>query len=136
MRAMKYKDIEDVNSLLQNSFEEEYSSMNIDTAHRLKYMKRGYLLEKIASLLFKDYNKVPLVEITPGIQEFQVVQENQDLIKIFVVKDDKYSLQEEKKMVKRLKELFRENITIGIEYKDKIPRKKGKLRIVYSKVDH
>lgn len=58
MRAMKYKDIEDVNNLLQNSFEEEYSSMNIDTARRLKYMKRGYILEKIVSLLFKEYNKV------------------------------------------------------------------------------
>lgn len=57
IRDMKYRDIEDVNTLLQDSFEEEYAHMNIDTVHRLKYMKRGYILEKVVSSLVKNYDK-------------------------------------------------------------------------------
>jgi len=58
IREMKYKDIEEVNTLLQEAFEEKYFEMNIDTARRLKHMKRGYILEKLASLLFAGYSKV------------------------------------------------------------------------------
>lgn len=57
MREMKYRDIEDVNTLLQESFEEEYAEMNIDTARRLKYMKRGYILERLVSLVVTGYKK-------------------------------------------------------------------------------
>lgn len=58
MREMKYKDIEDVNTLLQESFEEEYAEMGIDTARRLKYMKRGYILEQLVSFICTGYTKV------------------------------------------------------------------------------
>ncbi len=77
---------------------------------------------------------VPLVEITPGIEEFQIIQETRDQVRILMVKDDTYSIKEEEKMIKRLKDLFREDLTIETEYTEEIPRKKGKLRIVYSKV--
>ena len=78
---------------------------------------------------------VPLVEITPGLEEFQVVQKTCNLVTISVVKNDNYTLQGEEKMKERLKDLFREDITIETEYTDVIPRKKGKLRIVYSMVN-
>ena len=78
---------------------------------------------------------VPLVEITPGIEEFQIVQEKKDLVKIFMIKNDLYSLKEEKKMIERLETLFEEDIRIEPEYVNTIERKKGKLRIVYSKVN-
>ena len=57
IRDMKYRDIKDVNTLLQDSFKEEYAHMNVDTVHRLTYMKRGYILEKMASFLVKNYDK-------------------------------------------------------------------------------
>ena len=78
---------------------------------------------------------VPLVEITPGLEEFQVVQKTRSLVTISVVKNDNYTVQGEEKMKERLKDLFREDITIEAEYTDVIPRKKGKLRIVYSMVN-
>lgn len=77
---------------------------------------------------------VPLVEITPGIEEFQVVQEKKDAVKIYVVKNESYSLEEEEKMINRLSGLFKEDVVIEPEYVNEIKRKKGKLRIVYSKV--
>ncbi|KYK37758.1 MAG: hypothetical protein AYK18_09225 [Theionarchaea archaeon DG-70] len=77
---------------------------------------------------------VPLVEITPGIEEFQVVQEKKDAVKIYVIKNESYSLEEEEKMINRLSGLFKEDVVIEPEYVNEIKRKKGKLRIVYSKV--
>lgn len=78
---------------------------------------------------------VPLVEVTRGVREFQIVQEKKDLVTIYVVKDESYSLKEEEKMIDRLKELFKEDVAIESEYVNEIKRKKGKLRIVYSKVN-
>lgn len=77
---------------------------------------------------------VPLVEITPGIREFQVIQETKDVVRIYVIKDESYSVEAEEKMIARLKELLKEDVTIVVEYVNEIKREKGKLRIVYSKV--
>jgi phenylacetate-CoA ligase len=78
---------------------------------------------------------VPLVEITPGIKEFQIVQEKKDFIVILIAKNNKYSIKEENKMISRLKNIFEDNMVIKIKLMDKIPRKKGKLRIIISRVN-
>lgn len=57
MREMRYKDVEKVNNLLRDSFGDLYEEKNIDVARRVKYMKMGYIFEKILSSLFKDYEK-------------------------------------------------------------------------------
>jgi phenylacetate-CoA ligase len=82
---------------------------------------------------------VPVVEMTPGIKEFQIVQETRDIITIYIVKDENYTQKAEQALKEQLHTLFKtsgcqEFITINIEYMDKIPRKRGKLRIVISKV--
>jgi phenylacetate-CoA ligase len=77
---------------------------------------------------------VPLVEITPGIKEFQILQEKKNLIRILTVKDTTYTKEGEEKMIERVKNLLKEDIVIEPEYIDQIPRKRGKLRIVTSKV--
>ncbi|MGD2248403.1 MAG: hypothetical protein PVF58_08340 [Candidatus Methanofastidiosia archaeon] len=95
-------------------------------------MPNGYLMS--------PRKVVPVVEITPGIKEFQIVQKTRDTITIYMVKDDSYTQKAEHTLKERLHTLIRasgcqEFVTIETEYMDKIPRKKGKLRIIVSKVD-
>jgi len=57
IREMKYKDIEAVNTLLAETFRDEYGHLNVDTEKRLVHMKRGYFIERVVSLLFTGYDK-------------------------------------------------------------------------------
>lgn len=77
---------------------------------------------------------VTSVEVTEGIEEFQIMQEKKDYLKIFMKRNEKYTPEEERKMMERLQKVLTEGVKVEVEHVDKVPRTKGKLRIVQTKV--
>lgn len=77
---------------------------------------------------------VTSVEVTEGIEEFQIMQEKKDYLKIFMKRNEKYTPEGERKMMERLQKVLTEGVKVEVEHVDKVPRTKGKLRIVQTKV--
>ncbi len=77
---------------------------------------------------------VTSVEVTEGIEEFQIIQEKRDYLKIFMKKNEKCTPEEERKMMERLQQVLTKGVKVEVEHVDKVPRTKGKLRIVKTKV--
>jgi phenylacetate-CoA ligase len=72
---------------------------------------------------------------TPGIQQFQVVQERFNLLRAIIVRDDLFTAAAADKLVISLKRLFGGDVSIQIEPVDAIPPlPSGKHRYVISKV--
>lgn len=78
------------------------------------------------SLVFKDI---------VSIREAQIVQKERNYIVIRIVKTDTYSVIDEEKTTKNIKERLGRNVKISYEYVDKIPRtKNGKMQLVISEL--
>jgi phenylacetate-CoA ligase len=76
----------------------------------------------------------PLRE-TPGIQQFQVVQERLDLLRVVIVRNDLFTGAVAATLVGSLKNLFGGDVSIELELVDTIPPlPSGKHRYVISKV--
>lgn len=68
---------------------------------------------------------------TNGIIQFQIVQQRQREITIFLVKNDHYRVKDERVFLSNLKSRLGNSVSIRIEYRTEIPKEKsGKFRIV------
>ncbi len=70
-----------------------------------------------------------------NIVESQIIQEKVDELLVKVVKNDRYSDNDEKKLLAAFNERLGDQVTIKIEYVDSIPKtKSGKFKWVISKI--
>ena len=72
----------------------------------------------------------------PGIEQYKIIQEKRDLIRVLLVKDTKFSEETLVKTEHDIKEDMGENVNVQIELVDEISRDaSGKLRFIISKVN-
>jgi len=77
-----------------------------------------------------------LMRRIPGIEQYKIIQEKRDLIRVLLVKDTKFSEETLVKTEHDIKEDMGENVNVQIELVDEISRDaSGKLRFIISKVN-
>ncbi|OYT53600.1 MAG: capsule biosynthesis protein CapK [Candidatus Altiarchaeales archaeon ex4484_2] len=72
----------------------------------------------------------------PGIGQFKAIQERKDLIRILLVRDDKFTQRTIDQTEHDIREVMGEEVNVKVELVDEIPKEKsGKIRAAVSKVN-